>query len=306
MSDLSHAADPAGRTDPERFAPPDVVVRPPATLDEFRACVELQRETWGAGFEECVPAAILKVSGRIGGVIAGAFDGGGRLLGFVFGLTGLDRGRLVHWSHMLAVRPEWRDRGLGRRLKLYQREAVARLGVEAIYWTFDPLVARNAHLNLNRLGARVVEYVEDMYGPTGSHLHAGLGTDRLVIEWPVRGVEAAGERALDGPAPGAAGAAAASARVTVDEPLGVLPVVNGMDWGGPEAEQVPPAIRIEVPADVVAEEAAEPGSGGRWRQATRRAFQGAFARGYRVRRFYRDPATGRCFYVLSRHDVGGL
>src|SRR5690606_23168912 len=193
MSDRSHAADAAGRTDPERPAPPDVVVRPPATLEEFRACVELQRETWGADFEECVPAAILKVSGRIGGVTAGALDGAGGLLGFVFGLTGLDGGRLVHWSHMLAVRAEWRDRGRGRRRRLYQREAVARLGAEAIYWTFDPLVARNAHLNLNRLGARVVEYVEDMYGPTGSHLHAGLGTDRLVIAWPVQGTEAAGE-----------------------------------------------------------------------------------------------------------------
>ncbi len=291
MSDRNRAADTAGLTDAQRPTPPDVVVRPLATPEEFRACVELQRETWGDGFNECVPAAILKVSARIGGVTAGAFDGAGRLLGFVFGLTGVERGRPVHWSHMLAVRPEWRDRGLGRRLKQYQREAVARLGVEVIYWTFDPLVARNAHLNLNRLGASVVEYVEDMYGSTGSDLHSDLGTDRLVIAWPVRQAEPGGGVAPDGGlAPGDAAAAASS--------YGTLPVVNGADWADVMVEQAP-AIRIEVPADVLAAEAAERGAGRRWRQETRQAFLGALARGYRVRRFYRDPATSRCFYVLS-------
>src|SRR5690554_3674198 len=170
MSDRGSAAGTEGGADVRRRAAPEVVVRRPATLEEFRACVELQRETWGAGFDECVPAAILKVSQRVGGVTAGAFDGEGRLLGFVFGLTGLERGRPVHWSHMLAVRPEWRDVGLGRRLKAYQREAVRGLGVDTILWTFDPLVARNAHLNLNRLGVQVVEYVPDMYGATGSAL----------------------------------------------------------------------------------------------------------------------------------------
>jgi len=287
-------ADVNSTTDAQRSSPMDlssVIVRPLATTEELIACLDLQRETWGTGFDDCVPPSLMKVSSRIGGVTAGAFDDAGRLVGFVFGLTGVERGRLVHWSHMLAVRPEWRDRGLGRRLKLYQRDFVARLGVEVIYWTYDPLVARNAHLNLNRLGARVVEYVEDMYGSTGSDLHAGLGTDRFVVAWSVGGVEPDGGGAPDGE-PEHAGAA-------TDASYDALPVVNGLDWADVAVDRTQ-AIRVEVPADVFAAEAAEPGAGARWRQETRRAFQGALGRGYQVQRFYRDPATNRCFYVLSR------
>src|SRR5690606_28979184 len=150
----------------------------------------------------------------------------------VFGLTGLEHGRLVHWSHMLAVRPEWRDLGVGTRLKAYQREAVARLGVEVIYWSFDPLMARNAHLNLNRLGARVAEYVEDMYGATGSTLHAGLGTDRLVVVWPALGAWPGSVAALGG---GAVGESVAGPDAA-DASHGALPVANGVEWEGVEAE----------------------------------------------------------------------
>src|SRR5439155_18272081 len=153
------------------------------------ACVALQRETWGETFSDVVPASILKVSQRIGGVEAGAFDDGGNLLGFVYGLTGVERGRIVHWSDMLAVRREARNLGLGRRLKEHQRQVVRDLGGVVIYWTFDPLISRNAHLNFNRLGVRLAEYVEDMYGTTDSVLHGGMPTDRLVVAWPTDDTE---------------------------------------------------------------------------------------------------------------------
>ncbi len=92
------------------------------------------------------------------------------------------------------MRPEARDHGIGRRLKLYQRSLVAELGVTQILWTFDPLVSRNAHLNLNALGARVTDYVPDMYGAdTGSALHQGIGTDRFVVAWEVSGEAGGGE-----------------------------------------------------------------------------------------------------------------
>lgn len=153
-----HCSDqPGHRTASGRVRAADVEVRPLQSGDEYRACVALQRETWGADFGEVVPATILKVSQRVGGLTAGAFDETGELLGFVFGLTGLEAGRPAHWSHMLAVREDVRDLGIGRRLKEFQRDFLLPLAVEVIYWTFDPLVARNAHLNLNLLGAQVTE-----------------------------------------------------------------------------------------------------------------------------------------------------
>ena len=259
----------------------DVAVRPLRTPEDYAACIRLQEETWGAQFSERVPAAILKVSQRIGGVAAGAFDPAGRLLGFVFGMTGVQDGRLVHWSDMLAVRPELRDRGLGRLLKEFQRDAVRPLGVAEIQWTYDPLVARNAHLNINRLGVRVVEYVRDMYGSdTDSALHRGLGTDRFVVGWPVAdgGSEAAARDVL-ARLPGAADG----------------PVANSAGADGDLAGA--PLLRVEIPPDVHAVQAASLERAAAWRASTRRAFEHFLTRGYAVAGFYRD--ADRCFYVLQ-------
>lgn len=163
-----------------------VKIRPLTSPADYAACVELQELVWGAG-EETIPPIMLQVSQKVGAIAAGAFDTRGKMLGCVFGLTGLRHGRVAHWSHMLAVRPEARDQGIGRRLKRYQRARLLPMGVPTMYWTFDPLVARNAHLNLNRLGATVEEYVPDMYGPGDqSPLDRGIGTDRLVVRWDLR------------------------------------------------------------------------------------------------------------------------
>src|SRR5262245_16112660 len=151
-----------------------------STRAEYAQALELQRITWGQSFREVVPEAVMKITQRVGGVAAGAFDETGEMLGFVYGMTGLYDGRLMHWSHMLAVRPDARDHGIGSRLKKYQRDLMRARGVEWMYWTFDPLVARNAHRNFNGLGVRIQEYVIDMYADTGSELHA-FGTDRFIV-----------------------------------------------------------------------------------------------------------------------------
>jgi predicted GNAT superfamily acetyltransferase len=158
-----------------------VEVRPLRSMQDFDACVELQRDVWGFGQGEVVPSNLLHVVEYVGGIAAGAFDAAGSLLGFVFGVSGVRDGEIVHWSHMLAVRETDRNSGLGRTLKEYQRAALASAGVRRIFWSFDPLMAKNAHFNINRLGARVVEYVPDMYGVTTSPLHLGLPTDRLIV-----------------------------------------------------------------------------------------------------------------------------
>ncbi len=267
-----------------------------STIEEYRACVQLQRDTWGGDFDGVVPLSILKVSQRIGGVCAGAFDEDGALVGFVFGMTGVENRRLVHWSDMLAVRPGLRDKGLGVRLKAYQRELLRPLGVETVYWTYDPLEAKNAHLNLNKLGAHVHEYVENMYGDTGSVLHQGLGTDRFIVAWDIESPRV--EEALSG------NEGEVLDRLEIDA-YSRTPIVNTrLTDGSPEPKTDfalvnGSVVRVEVPASIQSEKQAAPDRGERWRASTRRAFLHYLSRGYEVRTLYRDKA-GRCFYLLDR------
>lgn len=259
--------DASGRTTAD-----GLTLRPFATHDECEACVALQRLTWGEEFREVVSPALLEITQRTGGIAAGAFDAGGRMVGFVYGLAGIEGGRPIHWSHMLAVLPELRDRGIGRALKEYQREVLRARGVERVYWTFDPLVARNAHLNLGRLGARVVEYVPDMYGDTGSGLHRGLGTDRLVVCWTMEGA---------GPVPAAGGDWEA------------VPLANGARAG--EGGRV----RIAVPADIHEVLAADAGAAAALRSTTRDAFCRHLESGWRVVGFVRAGEAGGGHYLLA-------
>ncbi len=170
------------------MSPRPVIVRPLEGFAELDACVALQQAIWGPGFNEGVPASLLAVVPRIGGVAAGAFGPEGELLGFVFGITGPDRTtrELVHWSDMLGVAPSARGEGIGARLKGWQAEAARHAGATRMRWTFDPLQLRNAWLNLESLGARAVEYLPDFYPGSTSPLHAG-GTDRLLVEWLLDG-----------------------------------------------------------------------------------------------------------------------
>lgn len=223
---------------------------------------------WGPGFSELAPASLQKIAAGLGGVASGAFTEAGDLVGFVFGLTGPSEGRLLHWSHMLAVLTSHRGRGIGLGLKLHQRELLRDRGVEVARWSFDPLVARNAHFNLNRLGARVVEYVRDMYGETGSDLHRGLGTDRLVVEWdltaPLPGEEAAGPSG--DPPPGA------------------------------ELE------RITVPADVMAVRDRDPAEAAEWRERTREGLFSRLRSGWRVAAFVPGEEHGHYLLARDRED----
>ena len=152
-------------------------------LPEFEDAVSLQQEIWGFSDRELLPVRLFVVSNKVGGHSFGAFDGP-RMIAFLLAIPGLkEAGRGYLHSHMMGVLPGYRDLGLGRTLKLEQRnDAIAR-GIQLVEWTFDPLELKNAHLNIGKLGAIVRRYLLNNYGTTTSHLHGSLPTDRLVAEW---------------------------------------------------------------------------------------------------------------------------
>ncbi len=240
-----------------------IELRNASSEEDYAAIVDLQRETWGDSFDDAVPPPMLKISQKMGGVVAGAYDGAGRMLGFIYGMSGFRFGQRAHWSHMLAVARDARGLGLGRELKAFQRELLLELDVETVYWTYDPLVARNANLNLNRLGALPVEYVVDMYGEdTGSILHSGLGTDRFIVAWAI-GSERV-ERLMEG------GPTAGPTRDTAPCPVDEALVDTA--W-------------VEVPPNIGSILRSAPEHASAWRRRTRAQFQECLEAGYEVTGF---------------------
>jgi predicted GNAT superfamily acetyltransferase len=159
-----------------------ITIRKCAGMDELNACVALQKEVWNFSDMDLVPLRMFVVSQKIGGQTIGAFHGDD-LVGFAFSIPGSRAGHAYLHSHMLAVRDSFRNHGLGRKLKLAQRDDAIQQGFELLEWTFDPLEIQNAHLNLSRLGAIARRYSVNHYGHSSSPLQGGLPTDRLVAEW---------------------------------------------------------------------------------------------------------------------------
>ena len=273
-----------------------LTLRPLSSMDDYRACTDLQEEVWGHGFSERVPPAILMMANRLGGLSAGAFDDGGALQGFVFGLTGLMAGDLVHWSDMLAVRPEVRDQGIGTQLKWYQREVLLEKGIGRMHWTFDPLQGRNAYVNFSKLGIVSAKYVEDMYGHTDSPLHDGVGTDRLVATWEMNshrvkrrlaaeGRRFAPEEFRDLP------------RILQVQEGGGLPIPGGAELGATD-----PRLLLNVPGEIDGMMEEDLPLAIRWREATRVPFLHYLSCGYEVREFVRSGSASG--YVLERRGMG--
>src|SRR5882672_1003654 len=159
-----------------------MVIRKCHDLDEVSACVGLQKEVWNFTDAELMPLRMFIVAEKIGGQVIGAFDSG-KVVAFALAIPGARGGHSYLHSQMLAVRAEYRNAGLGRQIKLFQREDALARGFELMEWTFDPLEIKNAYLNIERLGAIARRYNVNQYGITTSPLQGGLPTDRLVAEW---------------------------------------------------------------------------------------------------------------------------
>lgn len=234
------------------------------TVEDYREAVALQQKIWGFADLELLPVRLFVVAGKIGGQSFGAFDGS-RMVAFTLAIPGCKRGEkggvYLH-SHMLGVLPEYRNRGIGRMLKLAQREKALADGLDLMEWTFDPLELKNAFLNIERLGAVVRRYVLNQYGTTSSHLHGSLPTDRCIAEWWL-----ASRRVRE--------------RLEGAEPAG----------------RTQPEARIEVPADIAALRREQPRKAREIQTAISEKFLECFSRGLAVIGFERAERCGT--YLLG-------
>jgi predicted GNAT superfamily acetyltransferase len=252
---------------------PDFTVRDCVSLDDFAACVRLQREVWQFSDLDITPVRSFVITRRSGGCTIGAFDGAGRLLGFSHMLPAFDeRLRPYFYSHMLAVEPGARNAGVGVALKLAQRRRALERGVPLIVWTFDPLQSRNAHLNLVKLGGVVRTYHVNYYGNAStSALHRGLDTDRLFVEWWV----------------------------------GSTRVKEAVEEGGAKPSSAAVAS-VEVPFDIEELKARDLEEARRWQVRIRAAFQQHLAAGLYCAGFERGRQNepGRyLFFADTREEV---
>lgn len=229
-------------------------------LEEFQEVIRLQKVIWGFDDVELLPLRFLVVVSKVGGHVFGAYREG-EMIAFCFAIPGIKPGNVPYLhSHMLGVLSEYRDLGIGRKLKLRQREDALARGIKLIEWTFDPLEVKNAFFNIERLGAIVRRYQENQYGLTASPLHGGLPTDRCYAEW------------------------------WIDSPR-VKTILAG---GEPEGV---PQMRIAYPADIAHIRATENKRARAIQQQNAERFQTAFKDGMAVTRFERTGAEGA--YLLE-------
>lgn len=276
-----------------------MIIRDLTTIDECRQVAALERDVWGyTDAEDVVPPPVLIVSAKRGGILMGAFDDSGAMIGFVYSIPSIKDGRLAQWSHMLGVTRGARGSGLGLRLKLAQRDRALSMGIDLIEWTYDPLQALNAHLNFARLGVVVEEYEENIYGESSSPLHRGSPTDRFVAEWKLTAPHV--ERRI----------AAGSLGVMRDASVASAPLVNpsksGATWLAPGDANLSLDARrllVEIPVGYAEMQQEDPPLAREWRMASRAIFQHYLSRGYRVVDFFLSREAGRGHYLLAMIDA---
>jgi predicted GNAT superfamily acetyltransferase len=279
--------------------------------EDFYACVEVQKQVWGMPDILVVPTHLLITAQKNGGLVLGAFNEEGRMVGYLFGFLGTREptsehqhaaGRLKHCSHMMGVLPEYQAKGVGYLLKLGQRDHALSQGLDLVTWTYDPLESMNANLNLCKLGVVSNTYVRDIYGQMTDDLNIGLATDRFQVEWWVASKRVAERIEKGGEKP------------TLDEVLGegAKPVnVTTVGADGllrPSVCDLAVSVKdvlVEVPADFQSIKATDKSVAIEWRMHTREVFERYFAAGYVAAEFISQVSDGsrHSYYVLKQGFV---
>lgn len=253
----------SGRTRLDEKIMAEIIIRHCESHEDIRQCIKLQQAVWRFSDLDTVPAHIFIVAQQTGGLVLGAFAPGDRMIGFASAFLARHQESLCFHSDMLAVLPEYQNRGVGRRLKLFQREVALQRGYNLIVWTFDPLQAANAHFNINRLGVVARQYKVNCYGSdVSSHLHRGLDTDRLLAEW----------------------------WLTSDR---VREHLVGARW-----ERGSPVATVDIPANINELKSRDSGVAREWQLRVREQFSRYFAQGFYVGGFERVGDGGIFRYLL--------
>jgi predicted GNAT superfamily acetyltransferase len=254
-----------------------IAIRELETVEDIQRMEAVEKEVWGLSDRDVSPTTLLVASKAAGAILIGAFDQE-QMIGFAFGFPALEHGQVSIHSHMLAVRPKYRDLDLGYKLKLAQRERALAMGLKQMSWTFDPLQSRNAHFNFAKVGVVSERYKVDFYGRQSSSVLHQNGTDRLWVVWPL-----ASERV----------------RKRLQNPAALQPLppiapllrfdVDGRPVRGKLSEAAArQRICIEMPGDIVAIESRDPELASEWRMGTRWAFTESLNAGFVVLDFYRS------------------
>jgi chorismate synthase len=275
-----------------------VTIAPFRSLADYKACEEIQREVWHFQDIDIVPVSLLLAMNRMGGILTGAFNNLGDLIGFAFSLPGSSEGETVHHEHMLAVRVAYRNFDVGFKLRLAQRKEALKRKIARITSSFDPMQPPNAYFTLGKLGAWVNEYAEDFYGETTSAADRGLPTDRMMANWELENDNVA-RRIETGPL-----------HRDVRKELKQHPVINHLTEAAP-GMMSSSAVKLncsagqflfEVPYNLPEIKNRDLGIALEWQGKMRQVFQGYFKKGYAATDFWVAEQDGhlRAFYLLEK------
>jgi predicted GNAT superfamily acetyltransferase len=275
-----------------------VTIAPFRTLADYKSCEEIQREVWHSQDIDVIPVHLLRAMSRTGGVLLGAYNSLGELIGFAFSTLGVADGDLIHYAHMLAVRVAYRNFDVGFKLKLAQRKEVLKRKISAITSTFDPMQPLNAYFMLGKLGARAENYEENLYGETTSLLDRGLPTDRMLAYWDL---ESSGvvHRLENGPL-----------RHDVRKEMKQRPVINQLVEVAPGMMNSSPLklncsadqFLFEVPYNLPEIENRDLSLSREWQGKMRQVFRHYFKKDYAATDFWVAEQDGRlrAFYLLEK------
>ncbi|MGA2198373.1 MAG: GNAT family N-acetyltransferase [Nitrososphaerales archaeon] len=266
-----------------------IAVRKLESPDDFEEAEEVQMSAWGMGPRGATPKEVMIAVNDNGGLVLGAFEGK-KMVGFALTLVGYRGGSVYMYSHMTGVAKEYQSRGIGFLIKRKQREISLARGFSSIAWTFDPIIARNAHFNFRKLGVVARNYLVDYYGPMTDSINAGWPTDRFLCEWFIeprmqRLVRSYGRHPPREPH-------------TVIERRGRGSDSFCHEW---RIDTSAEKALVDIPPDVVGLKSRHPEEGNRWREATREIFQAYFGAGYSAVALLEK--SGNLQYLLTRADL---